>query len=690
MRKQSVFYRRALPVCLGAVVLVTIVAHVAVGQYGFGRWQRNPGGYGYNPVRDFESYSFGAGDLPGPQPASGGGVLGSSIYSGGAPRSGNLGTPSGTYQSHMGPSNTKLMEAGAQRTKRVYDPMQPVTFATSASGETAMAAYLANQPTHQVVKATSDLATSADEPVTITRPLLTSLAPSEAGPYRQAMLKGESQLKDKKYSDALKTFETAKSESPVNAAEPALAMFLAALGESDGDYTSAADCLGHTLEIFPHLPLARVDIASFFADGEFDAIQSKLDEHIQADETDAHAMFVMGYLQISQNKVDAAWMLLDAAHEAAGDEELSDWINLLGKGLDDRSQTLDANAPDLQPAQAYPWAGISLSLPEGFVHDRLTHINSVFIASGGTPENPKRATLSIYPLPRNMELEPLMDAISKDIEKRAGVLDFETVADATVPFFDHSAIVRTMKLEYAGNTFVAARICFVRQVKTPEGDTQYIAYSLGTGALESEADQVLPTLAAMARSIELTDFSRPIDLPIPADGVLVSDPQLGFAIEQPNGWVGSFDEDGFSMGQFDFLDNGVVSPRVDVATATFPAGMTPEKVGKSAVEARAAEGFTVKVISHGECQLAGKTGYEVLIQKTREATADQDAQSWVEMGRIITVSIDDDEDEERMIALVILATDTDVEKTKAVMDAMAPKLSLIPMDASRTPDTPAE
>jgi hypothetical protein len=674
MRKRTLFFRLIIPVGLSVFLLATLMTQVTLGQGG--RWGGRSGGYSYNPVRDFQSYSFGAGDLPGPTPASGGGPLGSSIYGGGAPAGAqrqSSGGDNGQINASV-PSSASLMAQGGNRTTRVYDPMKPVSFASSAGGVTALSVSMSQSPTHQIFKATSDLAENADDAVTLTRPALTSLAPPEAGAFRTAMLKGEQELKDNDYTTATTSFEAAKNAAP-GAPEPLLSLFHVSLATANGDYTQSADYLGQTLRAFPHLPLARVYPTDFYAEGEFDTLLAGLREHVKENEEDGNALFVLGYLEWRAAEATDAMKVLGEAVTASNDKELTKSVNLLLEGIGSLRETIIADAPDMQPATDFDWAGVRMALPDGFVQERLTHINNIFVAAGGTAEAPKRTSLMIYPLPHDMELTPLMDAVTKDIENRVGVLDLTNEGDATVPFFDRSALVRVLKLDYAGNTFVGARMCFVRQVIDPDGKTRHVAYVLGLGMLESEADQVLPTLAAMARSIELLDFTRPLDLPVPDTGLRVSDPQLGFAITQPTGWVGSFDDDGFSMGQFDFLEGGVVSPRVDVITATFPAGMTAKEVCKNALETKAKEGFIMTVISHREVQLAGGDGYEVLFKKTREATDTQEAQSWIEMGRVVTMSTDGDK--ERMIALVVRTTDSTPEKTTAIMEAMAPKLSLI-------------
>ena len=669
MRKRTFFYRAILPASACLVLLVTVLTQTSVGQ-GYRGGSR--GGYGYNPVRDFNASSFGVSDLPGPQPAGGGGVLGSSMYSGGSPR----GTGSSQHISggSSGPNNTSLMAQGAPRSTQVYNPMQPTTVTIGAGGQTALATFQQNAPQDQFVTATSDLAQNAEESVTITRPALTSLAPPQEGIYRDAMLNGEKALKASDFDDAATKFNAAKKAAPKNTPEPLLSLFHVALATADGDYAQSADYLGQALKAFPTLALARVYPEAFYADGEYDTILKALTTHVDANTNDANAAFVLAYLTWRGGNATEAINLLDAAAGNASDDTLAGSIALLQESFGKLKSNLVEAGPAMQEPVDYPWAGVRMALPEGFKQTQLTQINGIFAASGGNLEAPQRASLTVYPLPHDMDLTTLMDAITKDMDARIGVSEVKIEGDAIVPFYDKSAIIRQMSLEYSGNTFVGARVCFIRDVKTPSGEIKHVAYVLGLGMLEAHANELLPSLAAMMRSMEPIDFESPINLPVSTEGQQIADPQLGFSIHQPNGWAGAFDEDGFSMGQFDPLSGGIVSPRVEVIVHKITDGHTPQSIGQAAIEARTAEGFTMTVISHGETQLAGKDGYEFIVRKDHPGDDTTPAHSWIEMAQIVSVDVEGDQ--QNMVALVVRSCDAEVGKTMKIMESFAPTLKL--------------
>ncbi|MHC4985418.1 MAG: hypothetical protein ACYTFO_04600, partial [Planctomycetota bacterium] len=619
----------------------------------------------------FRANSFGVSDLPRQQTAGGGGVLGSSMYSGGAPA--GMTTPSGGGSGDHTSRQQTPSGIGTVRQVQVYDPMAPMTVAGSASGRAAIVAASTDTVRSQI-DAAAALGQSAETVGTVTRPNLTSLAPPDASAYQVAMLKGEQALKDIDYPAALTAFEAALVAGQ-GTPEVLLSLTHTYLAVSEGSYIEAAGYLGRTLDKLPTLPMARVHPKDFYAEGEYDRILAALEAHVEANPQDHDAMLVLGYLRWRDGLIDQAVDVLgDAVVLASDNEDLSDAIDTLLKGIGAASQSLRSRGPTMQDPIAFPWAGIRLSLPEGFQPQRLVQINSILLAGGGEGQATRRISLTVFPIGPDLELWELMDSVTEHMNAQLGISNVTVENEAEVAFLDGQAAVRALSCEYGDTEIVGARACFIRELDSPLIEGQRLAYVLGMGVLADDADIVLPSLAAVARSIEYVDFERPVDRPVPEHGRDVIDPHHGFSIRQPFGWVGAQTERGFTMGQFDCLQGGTVTPRVDVIVLAAGPEHTAASFGRQVIETRAAEGHEITVLSHGPTQLADRDGYEFVIKKTRPATDTQAAATWTEVGRLIVVPADNDQ--QRVYGLVVRCRDASDEKAVAIMDAVAPTFSL--------------
>ncbi len=635
--------------CLGILA-------VATGQY------RSSG---QDSVRDFRQDSVGLGDLPQPTPANGSGVLGSSMYSGGPPRG------SGGYHSGGGGSggvSFTTVEQPMTQT-RVYDPMTTVGVTQATPGTSALMVYMGEQDSNQIESATNALSQSADAQAIVTRPAVTSLAPAQDTEYRAAMLRGEEALKDKNYDEAMANFKIAETESG-GLEESLLAQVLASLGSADGDYDDAAAALGKTLRVFPALPMARVHPKDFFADGEYDRIITQLTDHVKSNPNDASAFFLLGYLEWCDGDVPEARTAVKEALDCANDAALKQSIDLLIEGAGMAREHLAAAAPMMQDAMTLPTVGLSLQLPEGFTLGRLKQINRALEAHGGTPQAPQRITLNLFPVSDTLELKELMDStMQMDLARGIDLIGVDD--EAKVDFLDDDeGYYRALRCEYGGNTFAIVRFCFTRDIAHLDGSTQRMAYVLTMGVMEDQADVLLPAVAAVARSIELTDVQRPIDLPVPDTGHVVTDQQWGVSIRQPDGWAGALDERGFTMGQFDCLVGGTVTPRVELIVAEVDDDHSPKSIIEKAIAAQAEEGYTMTVISDDPAQMAGHDGHQFVA--TKESADGSD--TWVEIGRVILVTKSDETEE--MFALVVRCEHATPEQATAIMDAIAPTVTL--------------
>ena len=620
-----------------------------------------PGGQLWSPVQAFRSQSFGTADLPSQRPASGSGVLGSSIYTAGAePRA--YTSTSGGLQTAPDP------EFYTQRQTQYHDPLAPLVSAPASSRRTFAAR--GSRDSSQIATL---LARRAAESLAPTRPPLTSLAPPQQGTYRQTILEGEDALKRKDYGNALERFRAAVTTGN-GTPESHLSVAHASLAMADGDYTDTADALGQTLRVFALLPLASVHPKDFLTDeAEYVRIRSELERHVEA-KGDAEAVFVLGYLQWRDRQLVQAVDTINRAATKTDNAQLADSIHRMLRGMGAAHRQLVENAPLLQPAEDYAQAGIRLSLPRGFRQVRLQQINRVVIARGGTRDSPQQIALSIFPVAADTDLQTLVDSATDHLNCKLGVSNVMIETDAEVPFLDDVAHVRTFGCDYGGQTLVAARLCFIREPEqTENGLTPRLGYVLGMGVNHEEADALLTTLAAVSRSIELVDFVRPVSLPVSRAGYDVTDTQWDFSLHQPQGWAGSFNDRGFAMGRFDNLMGGAVTPRVEVLVSEVADEDTAEELAAAAIAAKKLDGHRIVVLSRGPARLGDIDGHEYVTQETLG-----DGPLTVEVGRLICTN--DEDTPKRLYALVVRCQGATAHQAQMIMDAIAPTF-----DLSRSP-----
>ncbi len=655
---------RRFPTAFLIIALCLALVGPAIGQSRIGD------SHSWSPVRAFRSDSFGVNNLPSSTPASGGGVLGSSIYSGGPPRgSTRSGAGSGDHRG----GSTQI--SGGMRQVQVTHPVTPLTITVPTTGGASLTPAADDPTTTQVRSLTTTLGQSAAEGTTVTQPRLTSLAPHDPGAYQAEMLKGEAALKAKDYAKALEAFEAALPASN-GAPEVQLSLAQTYLAMADGDYKEPAIFLARTLNIFPALALANVHPQDFLASGEYDRVLTALEDHLQADPDDHIAEFVLGYLRWRDGQATDAIKLLNAAVVNSEIEELTRAIDMLLKSIGGFRHALAADAPDMQPAADYAWAGVRLALPVDFKQERLTRINEVMVAANESKDSLQQVGLSVYPIGQPIGLEALMDSLTEHLNRQLGVTNVTVDGEAEVTFHvDQRAFVRTFSCTYQGQRVVAGRLCFLREVTTPLGKKVHLAYSLGMGVQEAHADKLLPVMAAIARSLEMIDFQRPIDLPVPTEGRIILDRNLGYEIRQPAGWVGSRTQDGYSMGQFDCLLGGKVSPRVEVIFAPADGDQSPESFGQQALEASAAKGVRKTILSQGPAMLAGREGYQFTLRKESGDPNDAEADPhWIEVARLIIVPRGQGR---QVVALVARCRQAEVEQAQKVLESFAESFKLL-------------
>ena len=610
-----------------------------------------------------------------PQPQIGTGPLGSSVYS-----------ANPTYRPVSSVAPVPAMDSplsNQMQSVSVYSPMSPVIIAPSGGGAVVTGGAGAGGYSNPVRDMASALAAKSKQGPSITAEAMTSLAPPTPGAYQSAMLRGESQFRSGDYAGAITNFEAARklaNDSP----ESLLSLAQAYFAKADASPDQAADYLAKALRAFPDLPLVRVRPKGFFGNADdYAKAFARVQGFVKDNPKDAAAMLLLGYLQWRTGLVDEALSSLDAAMACSSDKDLTDAITIMLDGISRSGQIVLSKAPPIDPAQDYPWAGIRLGLPSGTKTDPLTSLSQVIV--GMTPGDNKSAPLQValyaYPVGEGVTVRAFLDSMTDFLRQSPTVKDMATDAEAEVPFPTGKAWVRIFTYKQPANDSKIAMgwVAFIRE---PQGkQAGRIGYLLGLATGDQQADVVLPALAAVCKTIALTN---PVSFnPAAADvqGSTFQDSQRAFSVVQPAGWAGRGTDKGFEMSQMDFARGNVVSPRAEVFVQTIPGSYSPQSFGQEAVNRKVPEGMTRTILSQGPASLGGQAGYQFVVSQSPQQGGSGAAS--VLVGRLIC--LDRPDGNKTMYALVVNCRDAQPKDAQTLADKLASSFKILPPEQSPSP-----
>ncbi len=600
-----------------------------------------------------------------PQPTLGEGPLGSSVYTGGG---------SGGYRGPIavsgGVPSSESVLSNQVRSVQMYTPMAPVNLSPSNAGN--LSGYQAY--TNPVRELASILEEKDAEGMSIRSARLTTLAPKTPGVYREAMVQGEALFRQGKLQDAAAAFENARSLSK-DSPESLLSLMHVYFAMGDKTYGKAADCLAKTLQGIPDLLMIRVRPVDFYGKAEDYAKNSAaLNAYVAANPKDAPAMFLLGYIQYREGLMDKAAPTLKAVMALSPSREIADGVYALQDGITQMRQLIHADAPTIQKARDFAWAGISMGVPEGFKASPLTSPNQVLL---GTVENPAKGdpyqvSLYAYSLGEGMSLKAFMDYMTDSLRQTPALKNMTTDAEVEVPFYTGRALVRvfTYEMGSAENKTSMGWIAFIPEPK--EKNAPRIAYMLGVAMTEKQADQLLPVLVAVSKTITTAVPQCPAISAVVAKGSAIEDRQFGFSIIQPEGWAGRSTNKGYEMGQMDFA-RGVISPKVEVIAQSIPASFTPKTFGEQAAAKNAPKGFVRTILSQGPAKLDGMDGYQFVGSQKPEAGAA--GTETILVGRLIC--LDTGNGSQMMFALVVNCGNVSPKDAEAFAETMASCFKLL-------------
>jgi exonuclease VII small subunit len=264
-------------------------------------------GVGPSTTNTFQSFSYGLGSLQDSSSGYGGGVLGSSIRRRGTPSASAMTVPrsSTAMIGGVAPLGARV---GAAATNNPIAPraragarmgVVPGSFYTTGaftnsigptvyedrSAVTAAGAYLA-----AVEAASESRLEKRDEPIT-------ALVPTEPGPYRDYMLRGDRAFRANNYHVAYTDFRIAHD---IGRVDPESLIYLThtQFALSRYSYAKAAYFLEKAIRLMPELPLADLRPRGFYASpAKFAEHLLSLEDHVRRSPYDAEAELMMAYFR---------------------------------------------------------------------------------------------------------------------------------------------------------------------------------------------------------------------------------------------------------------------------------------------------------------------------------------------------------------------------------------------------------
>ena len=504
---------------------------------------------------------------------------------------------------------------------------------------------------------------------------LTSLAPDGPGTVRGPIIQGEASFRQGNYKQAARQFEAARSASG-GSPETMLSLAHAYFAMGGAYYSEAADCLAMALKAFQDLPLVRVRPQDFFgSEQDYTAAYQALEQYVSGHPQDPRALLLLGYIQWRQGLMDKAMDSLEAANKAQPGLEVAKAIATFLNGINRTGQIILSEAPPIEDVREYPWAGIRMGVPGGMKFGPLSSPNQVIsgIVEGKDGNEPQLVTLYAYPLAPAVTLNTAMDSVSGTLARFAFIKDMKTEAEAEVPFQTGTALVRIFTYTDAssGSRIATGWVGFIREPQDKQSPR--IGYLLGVATGEKQAEDILPTLAAISKTISV---SQPRSIPVASTdiaGNTFEDRQLLFSITQPRSWAGRQTEKGFDMGQMDFARGNAVSPQADVIVQAVEANATAKSFGEEAIARTVPKGMVRKILSQGPATLGGQEAYQFVISQGPQDGASGSPS--IVAGRLFVQ--DRPDGTRRLYALVVRCHNAEAKDVEALTDQLASTFKLL-------------
>jgi len=671
-------------IIVSSVTLVALLAGEAAGQ---SRREVGIGGLrpvGWGPSARTESalqtYYTGMSDLNIRTLHAGGGVLASSVYTGGnmIVRPSSVATPDGAY-AYRAPT-----PAGSSDVTRRYGPPS-----LSAPG-VPQAGAVSSQPVPPTSALVDYLEVQKVRRDLIRKKVITSLVPATPGEYHDAMLAGEDAFRQGQYAQAAKHFESARRLSKDSPAS-LLSAARAALATATDSYAPTAQLLCLLLKKLPELPMVRIAPRTFYGkQGDLDQQVVKLANHVKKHPTDATAEFVVAYILWRSGSAAKANAALTVASSNAKDPALVAGIQALSKGIEMARKTAKQDLPELAEPHQYSHAGIRIALPVQY--QLLPVVVRGQILNASRPDDGRNRviiTLDTRTVGKGVTAEGFWNYATSHWQQ-SGIADLKLIEQRDVQVGGVPAVARLLTYSSDGHDVAAVGACFIREIKRTEGEPIRVAYLLLLKGTAGRMTDMFPMVNAIAQSIYLSEIRRPVDMPIELGDTAARDPLGRYALRVPKGWSFAQTEQGPILGQLDLLLGGHASPLVKAVVTDVPDSTNAKACGLDVISfLRQQKGHKVSIVSQSAARVGGKNGYQFVLrtriplpppasrsgQKEDVPKTTKFSEPFIQVVRLLGVPGEPGRREYLLIALDCY--DTPAEKAEAVMDKVAGGVMLL-------------
>ena len=162
---------------------------------------------------------------------------------------------------------------------------------------------------------------------------ITTLVPKNPGFYQKKMLAAEIAFKNREFRDALANYDLATGLSN-NSPESLLGIMHTYFASSTTDYAMTALYLRSTLERFPELPLANINLKAFYLDPiQYRRDLTRLEKYVKRNPKNANAQLVLGYFLWREGEIKNSKKALNMALTYSKQKELDEAIDTLWSGM---------------------------------------------------------------------------------------------------------------------------------------------------------------------------------------------------------------------------------------------------------------------------------------------------------------------------------------------------------------------
>lgn len=326
----------------------------------------------------------------------------------------------------------------------------------------------------------------------------------------------------------------------------------------------------------------------------------------------------------------------------------------------------------------HPTAGILLSLPDGFESAPVSepyHVTRALRKSLG--KTAMSLTVAAYPVSEKVTADMFGEAVLGELRQDLAVRGLEVDKKTAMTVAGIDGVAWRLGYVHRGTRYVAARIHFVREVKTGRSGapTVRICYLVGLEAVENEKPSLLPTFGEIVKHVQLTDVTRPIVAGVSDFSVTIDDPAGGYSIAKPAGWYYQKTPNGVAMGQVDYLAGGGGLPTLRLTRGELTGRVTcKERAGEHIAMARRSANrrdSELTVVSEGPARLGEHEGYGFVLRQGPAKSTRPGAEPGAALIIAERTLCLNEGDVGTSYTLTLICQDVDPKHAQAVLDAVA-------------------